>query len=208
MHVLARLSGHGVVVLPHPSYRLQRVAGGPETTLRVSRGEATGVVDVLAALQTKSALVDVSEGGGEGPWRIETGIFTCPWPRGFDLTGDDASPFLLWGPGDALIWVDGPVPEERTTPLDKLVGPGQRIRATSSGRRPTRRRRLCDRRRFLVAAPPRARLGKRANARRHGAIANDRRSGDPGRGQRSREQNVAVRAARLTMPTPLLVRSR
>lgn len=132
MLVLARLLGHGLVVLPHRNYRIEHVADAAETTLRITRGKETDVVDLLVALREKSAFVDVSEGGPPGAWRIQTKEFTCGWPRGFALSADDAgSPFLLTGPSGSLVWVDGPLPKKKATPIENLVADEQRVRAVA-----------------------------------------------------------------------------
>jgi hypothetical protein len=139
-HVFARLSGFGLVVTPHPRYRLERVAGSPETVLRVATtaaesADASDVVDLSAVArgEASSERIDVAPGRPGPGWRVETGVFTCAWPDGFALSHDPdgLSPFLLLGERDAMIWVSGPVTEERVRPIEKLAAPGQTIRAVA-----------------------------------------------------------------------------
>ncbi len=106
-HVLARLSGLGLVVTPHPRYRIDRVDGAAETMLRVARGSTSGIVDVAAIArgESESELPDVTPGPNAAGWRIETSVLTCAWPQGFALAHDPdgISPFLLLGPRDAML---------------------------------------------------------------------------------------------------------
>lgn len=135
MHVLARLQGFGAIVLPDVPYRIERVADAPETTLRITSGETTEIVDVRDAVRgdVKTGVANVTGGDERGEWRIETSVFACAWPRHFALSSDpdEISPFLLFGPNDAMIWVAGPVDRAKATPIEKLATEDQTIRAVA-----------------------------------------------------------------------------
>lgn len=141
MHTFARLQGHGVIVLPEAPYRIERVPEASETTLRIWRGSpaATGgrsamleVRDVLRGTETTD-LAEVSAGATRREWRIETGVASCGWPRGFALSSDpdERSPFLLLGPNDAMVWLAGPIERGRAIPIERLVTEDQTIRAVA-----------------------------------------------------------------------------
>ena len=121
---------------PHAGYRIERVAGGPETTLRIARGAASGVIDLAAQAhgEVQSELAEISPGGRSGAWRIETAAFACGWPFGFAIVEDpDAlSAFLLVGPNDAMIWVAGPLARTRATPIENLADDGQTVREVAA----------------------------------------------------------------------------
>lgn len=127
----ARIVGHGVVVVPRAGYQLERVADASESTLRVIYGENRKLLDVAAPDAAESAFAEVAPGPQMRAWRIETDTFTCAWPRGFTLADDpDAlSAFVLAGTNGSLIWVSGPMPRERATPIEGLADEGQNIRA-------------------------------------------------------------------------------
>ena len=135
MHVLARLQGFGVIVLPKAPYRIERIEGEPDTRLRIFHGEQSGVVDVREVVrgEERTELADISEGDPRQSWRIETGVVTHDWPHGFALSSDpdELSPYVLFGPDDAMIWIAGPVDRARTTPIEKLVAEEQTVRAVA-----------------------------------------------------------------------------
>lgn len=130
MHVLARLQGFGVIVLPKAPYRIARVADAPETELRITQGDESEVVDVTEVREGLTDLADISRGDAAERWRIETEAMSCAWPLGFDLASDPdgLSPFLLLGPNDALVWLAGPLAAEKTRPIEQLAAEGQAIR--------------------------------------------------------------------------------
>ena len=70
-------------------------------------------------------VIQMSEGPGSNPWVIETPAFHAVWPEGLDLRSPLASKthFDLLGPDDALIFVQGPVPNENI--LDEMAADGQ-----------------------------------------------------------------------------------
>lgn len=136
--VFARLSGHGLLVAPRPHYRIDRVAGAPDTTLRIADASGEEIVDLplVARGERTCAKADVHRGPRTGPFRIETGISTCAWPRDFALSHDpdEISPFLLLGPREAMIWIAGPLAREKVTPIEKLVEGSQSVRAVAEAK--------------------------------------------------------------------------
>jgi hypothetical protein len=133
-HVLARLAGHGLIAVPRPLFRLDRVDGAPETTLRVADARGDEIVDLAAVARGERASdrIDVHL-GPRGPFRIETRVFTCTWPPGFALSHDPygGAPFLLIGPRDAMIWIAGPLARAKVEPIERLADPSQTIRAVA-----------------------------------------------------------------------------
>jgi hypothetical protein len=134
-HVFARLSGHGIVVVPRPHFRIDRVAGAPDGTLRIADASGEEIVDLLlvARGERSCAKADVHRGPRTGAFRIETGITTCAWPRDFALSHDpdDISPFLLLGPREAMVWIAGPIARAKVEPIEKLVEGSQSVRAVA-----------------------------------------------------------------------------
>ena len=132
MHVLARLHGFGVVVVPKAPYRIGRVPDAPDTRLRIAHGDRSEAIDVADG-PAVTDLADVTAGDPAPRWRIETSLTSCAWPLGFDLASDPdgLSPFLLLGPEDAMVWLAGPLAREKTQPIEKLVAEGQRVRAVA-----------------------------------------------------------------------------
>lgn len=130
-----QLTGHGVVVRPRAGYRIERVDGGADTTLRIARPGESRVIDAIAQRDDGRvrSLADVLSGARGGPWRIETSLVTCAWPHGFAVVEDPdgVSPFLLVGPNDAMIWVSSPIARARATPIESLADDGQTVRAVA-----------------------------------------------------------------------------
>jgi hypothetical protein len=129
-HVLARLAGHGVTLVPWWPYGFERSPGTPGVvTVIHGAGEATrtAAVDVTDA-RTVEHVVEVLPGPGEKVWRIETSQYSVIWPDAFVIesppTGD-STPFYLWGPDESLIYPQGPLARDRIPPLVELAGPGQ-----------------------------------------------------------------------------------
>lgn len=126
----ARLTGFGVSVRVDAPFRIERIADAPETVLRVWRaGSASADVDVLAG----SELVEIVPGSARGAWAIETADYVCTWPHGLALSSDPdgASPFLLVGPDESLVWVSGPLARERAWPIESLADETQKVRAVA-----------------------------------------------------------------------------
>ena len=70
-------------------------------------------------------VIQVSEGPGANQWVIETPAFHALWPEGLDLRSPLASKtrFDLLGPDDAILFVQGPVPNRNL--LDEMADDGQ-----------------------------------------------------------------------------------
>lgn len=138
-HVFARLAGHGRVLMPHWPYKFERHPTEPET-VRVVRGTADGPVWLVVRpgdpIEPHDA-VDVEPGPEHAYWEIQTSVLSLRWPGGFTVESprdeDDTTPFLLHGPGEALIHPQGPVPKERVADLDSLVAPDQTVLSRGDG---------------------------------------------------------------------------
>ena len=134
-HVLARVIGFGCTVLPRAPYRLaQRAEGG--VALEIRHGEREVVLLLRQGARSFTLgpgvtevgqVVDVSDGPAHDHWRIETSVFSARWPDGFVLASspDGSSMFDLFGPDDALMFLQGPFALERLPPLERLAAPGQ-----------------------------------------------------------------------------------
>jgi hypothetical protein len=70
-------------------------------------------------------VIQVSEGPNSNQWVIETPAFHATWPEGLDLRSPLASKtrFDLLGPDDAIMFVQGPVPNRNI--LDEMAADGQ-----------------------------------------------------------------------------------
>lgn len=155
-HVFARISGHGLTLIPLSPYRFERTGGSAADAVRLTRqvpgGERAvtvtprplprpGAPQVACAPGTGS----LEEVGGlqEGPWlkqwRIETALFTLAWPEGLALQSarDDSRPpaFELHGEQGAFMFFQGPFSEQRLPALQRMAGLGQRVVATGEGPR-------------------------------------------------------------------------
>ena len=136
-HVLARLTGFGMTLVPVWPYNLRRSAPASDdvvvtrgagaaahsVTVRVGRNMPAGDRDV-------DQVVDVLDGPAERVWRIETSLYSVEWPEDFEIGSPpegDTPPFLLWGPDEAMIYIQGPITNGRVPPLPELAGPGQTI---------------------------------------------------------------------------------
>lgn len=136
MHTLARLTGFGMIVTPRAPFRLDRADTGSATSLRVAGPNGEVVVDAARLGDEPDAQVplDVVPGPERGQdWWIETTIARCRWPSGFGLSSDPEgrSPFLLLGPREMMVWIDGLVARSKATPIEKLVAPGHVVRAVA-----------------------------------------------------------------------------
>lgn len=130
---LARLVGHGAIVLPKPGHRIDRDRG-LEGVLHVTTEAGRESVDVAAVLRgdASTAALEIAP-GPRGEWRVVTDAYTCPWPPAWSFADDPdgISPFLFLGARDALIWIAGPLPRAKVTPIEKLAAEGQTIRAVA-----------------------------------------------------------------------------
>ena len=118
-------------MIPKPGHRIDR---DPDGVLHVTTEAGRERVDVAAVLHG-AASTDALEilPGPRGEWRVATDAYTCPWPPGWSFADDPdgISPFLFLGTRDALIWIAGPLPRKKVTPIEKLADEGQAIRAVA-----------------------------------------------------------------------------
>jgi hypothetical protein len=130
-HVFVRLSGNGLRLLPYWPYRFARSAAG----VKVACWNAPDIREVVvdgASVSGASVegIVDV-EDGPDGEWRIETTAFSCAWPEDFTIESPsdpgDATKFYLFGPGQEMIFPQGPA--ERVPEPQGWAGPGQTVKA-------------------------------------------------------------------------------
>ena len=144
-HVFARLSGHGLTLIPLNPYRFERTGGGAADPVRLTHwlpdGERAvtvtprpmprpGAPQVACAPGTAS--LDEVGGLQEGPWldhwRIETALFTLAWPAGLSVVSakDDSRPpaFELHAEQGAFMFFQGPFSEQKLPPLQRMAGLG------------------------------------------------------------------------------------
>ncbi|MEU8656128.1 hypothetical protein [Actinoplanes philippinensis] len=124
-HVMARLAGFGVVLVPYWPYTFARSDAAPDAVLVTNwrdDGPATALVDP-ADPRPAPGIVDVSPGPDHPFWVIETSPFDAAWPSGFDIEGT-MPPYCLVGENDASISVQG-----SAHPVDPetLVAAGQTV---------------------------------------------------------------------------------
>ncbi|BCJ48179.1 hypothetical protein GCM10010168_25390 [Actinoplanes ianthinogenes] len=132
-HVLARLNGHGMALVPHWPYSFARVDGDADA-VRVTRTTPDGPISTVISPGGPvegGEVVDVSDGMDVPAWLIETGPALLPWPRGFSLESpadpSDTTPFYLFGPDQAMIFPQGPVAADRLADPDALVADYQTV---------------------------------------------------------------------------------
>ncbi|WP_203858650.1 hypothetical protein [Plantactinospora mayteni] len=132
-HVLARLAGYGVVLTPHWPYMFERHQAGSDA-VRVTRWTSSGPVQVVVQpdrLTEGREVVDVADGPSHPCWFVETSAFRLRWPAQFTIESPqdqaDSTPFYLHGPGEATIFPQGPVPQERLADPHALVAAGQTV---------------------------------------------------------------------------------
>ena len=137
-HVLARLNGFGVTLIPNWPYSFEREGHGSDVvhaTRWTPSGPAQATIDPGNRVESND-VVDVADGFDIPYWLIETSIFSVRWPAGFTVNsphdaGDD-TPFYLQGPGEAIIFTQGPMPKARLSDPNALVAPGQSVLARRS----------------------------------------------------------------------------
>ncbi|MGX6604931.1 hypothetical protein ACWKSP_22790 [Micromonosporaceae bacterium Da 78-11] len=134
-HVLARLTGYGMRLVPHWPYRFERHPSEPGT-VRVARAAQGGPRTTLVRPGTPagdSDVVDVTDGPAHQEWLIETSAATMRWPDGFTLESPlearDRTPFYLLGPDEAAIWPQGPMPADKLAEPDALITEDQTVTA-------------------------------------------------------------------------------
>jgi hypothetical protein len=137
-HVLARLTGFGMTLVPNWPYCFEREHDGSEA-VRVTRWTSSGPAQVVIEPGRRvdgQDIVDVADGADVPYWLIETSVFGVRWPAGFTVEspqdGSDSTPFYLQGPGRTTIFPQGPVPSARLADPDALVAPDQTVLARRS----------------------------------------------------------------------------
>jgi hypothetical protein len=153
-HVFARLSGHGLTLIPLSPYRFERAGSGAAAAVRLTH-EVPGAMRAVTVtprpmprpgppqVACAPGTPSLDEVGGlqEGPWldhwRIETALFTLAWPDGLALQSarDDSRPpaFELHGEQGAFMFFQGPLSEPALPPLQRMAGLGQRVAGTGEG---------------------------------------------------------------------------
>ena len=132
-HVLARLNGYGVQLVPYWPYRFERTGTDVPTVRAVhvtQDGERSADIDP-GNPSSVDGVVDVGTEPSPDGWRVETSTFSVPWPGGFHVgspTGAaDPTPYYLLGPDDVAIFPQGVVPNERVPRSSALAVAGQRV---------------------------------------------------------------------------------
>jgi hypothetical protein len=132
-HVLARLTGYGVQLVPHWPYCFERREADARRVfvVRVMQdGEYGTDVDPENPIAVEG-IVDVRTEPSPVGWRVETSTFSVPWPDGFHVSSPsdptDRVPYYLLGPDDAAIFPQGIFPNKRVPTVEALVDAGQRI---------------------------------------------------------------------------------
>jgi hypothetical protein len=136
-HVLARLAGYGLVLVPHWPYTFERPDAGSDAVVATNwrpDGAARALVDPSDA-HTVPGIVDVEPGPDHAYWVIETTGFKAVWPDGFSIEST-VDPFCLVGGHDASIAVQGPayiadpdvmIAARQTVAARRTMGPGVHI---------------------------------------------------------------------------------
>ena len=133
-HVFAHLIGYGVQLLPYWPYRFVRPVEDDPTTVCVVRltpdGERSAQINVQDPSSVEG-IVDVTVEPSPDGWRVETTLFSIPWPEGFDVDSPtaegDRKPFYLLRDDGAAIFPQGPELNERIPPPGGWAAAGQTI---------------------------------------------------------------------------------
>lgn len=132
-HVLARLNGFGMTLIPNWPYSFEREGEG-SNVVHATRWTPSGPAKVTIEPGSPvdgNDVVDVGGGFDVPYWLIETSIFSVQWPAGFTVNSPqdagDGTPFYLQGQGEAAIFMQGPVLRSRLSDPDALVAPGQSV---------------------------------------------------------------------------------
>jgi hypothetical protein len=135
-HVYARISGHGLTIIPRVPFRYERLADGLRLAHESPQGlrsvllDRRGNVTLEGATAALEEVADVVDGPALADWRIESSTFTASWPEGFALYSRSKSPgYELVGDGGTLVFPQGPL-EGPLPPDERFAAPGQRIVAT------------------------------------------------------------------------------
>lgn len=145
LHVYARVSGFGWSLLPFAPFLFERVphrrnsvsvvhldVDGPKR-VALEFSEDAPILDLGKGVNRLSDVLELLEGPGWDHWRIETSVYSVRWPEGFAVQSTPDPPgFELIGPGDTLIYLQGPLERRNLPNLDRMIGPGQTIHQLGS----------------------------------------------------------------------------
>jgi hypothetical protein len=100
-----------------------------ETPLIIERAGARSEIQNVSDSVDKD-LAELSVGPDE-PWRLVTSVYTLAWPAGFAIvsspTPDVPPGFDLIGPGESLIYLQGPFTGDHVKHGEQLAAPGQKM---------------------------------------------------------------------------------
>lgn len=158
-HLFAWVAGFGWSVMPFTPCRISRWDGHPRSivveylsTVGAQRAllhvgedgrsvetqvlEGTESAETVFELVRGAAFEFWNHGASYDDWHIETSLFVTCWPIGFSIRSvqNAPPPFELKGPGESLIWIQGPLSPERLPPVDRFNGPGQETIEIAQGR--------------------------------------------------------------------------
>jgi hypothetical protein len=124
VHALARIAAHGRIFSPAAPF-----AAWCDGRVLLVRGPSGQVrLDLTSGDVASTELVAVLPAPHAMEPRIETSLFSCAWPGGFELRSAqppaDPGPFDLVGTQGELILVQRP---ERWPAEAELIAPGQRV---------------------------------------------------------------------------------
>jgi hypothetical protein len=132
-HVFIRLSGFGMRLIPFWPYEFARTGAAPDSVEVVHMtegGRAAATVD-RGRRSSVAGVVDVLDGPDHEHWRLETSVYGFEWPEGFEVGSaidvEDRKPYYLYGPDDAAIFPQGPLPTERVPDAAGLTAPDQTV---------------------------------------------------------------------------------
>jgi hypothetical protein len=141
-HVYVAASGFGLRVIPKSApYRYRLSAESTGLDVERHDGESWLFASVMphnGGHQSKLAegtasladVLDVAQGPQWNRWWLETSVYRLPLPSGWTaMSTNGPSLFDLWGPDDALIFVQTP---SRPPKLSDLRTPDQRILSTAA----------------------------------------------------------------------------
>lgn len=146
-HVLARVTGFGLAVVPVWPYRVELVPDDPAALLVIRTdgetrrsvvlrgGREKPVADLGDDVVSMDEVAEVMRGPDANEWRVETSVYSVVLPAGFALeppADDGPSMFDLHGPGGALIWVQGPFDRASLPDVEALAAPGQTLAGVAS----------------------------------------------------------------------------
>jgi hypothetical protein len=110
-HVFARLTGHGLVLVPQWPYSFERPDPTSDAVMVTNwrtEDPATALIDPAADPRSVPGVVDVEPGPDHPFWVIETSGFDAVWPAGFSIESS-VPPYCLVGDHESSISVQGPV---------------------------------------------------------------------------------------------------